>query len=62
MDKKEKFNHKEYYRKNKTKINEYNKKYFKDYYNVVLKHKKIYNDCEEPLRGCIIKCNVICSL
>ena len=58
MDKKEKFNHKECYRKNKLKINEYNKLYFKDYYNNVLKHKKIYKDIENPLRGCIIETNV----
>lgn len=53
------FNSKEYYIKNKQKINEYNRNYWRTYYK-----SKIYNDLNNInksnniLRGCIIKCNV----
>jgi hypothetical protein len=45
-----KFNAKEYYLKNKQRINEYNREYWKTYY---IKKKRT-----PKLTGCVIRCNV----
>ena len=51
-----KFDHREYYKMNKVKINEYNRKYFKSYYINVVREKKYKN--EKYSGGCIITPNV----
>ena len=53
------FDSKEYYRKNKERINEYNRQYFKTYYqkNKLKMQARSYHK-NDSFIGCIIKCNV----
>jgi hypothetical protein len=45
---------KAYYQKHKARINEYNRKYSRKYYNDVIRTKK-YNLEDEKIKGCIIR-------
>ena len=57
------FDSKEYYRKNKERINEYNRQYFKTYYqkNKAKMQARQFEYKGVKTGGCIIKCNVTVS-